>query len=195
VTRPLRFCHLTTFYPPYSFGGDAMYIYRLSHALGDMGHQVDVIHCVDSYHLLHPAKPELEFPSHPNVTTHGLESGFKWLSPLLTQHSITELLSKTRYDVLHFHNISLLGPQIMTLDTGQDRIVKMYTTHEHWLICPTHVLWKLNKKPCDTPECLRCTIAASGLALYRFAREGQQTHRSIRLAQPLHREYARRKRL
>ena len=65
MTRPLNFIHLTTFYPPYSFGGDAMYIYRLAHALGDMGHRVDVVHCVDSYKLLHPAEPELDFAEHP----------------------------------------------------------------------------------------------------------------------------------
>ena len=46
TTRPMNFLHLTTFYPPYSFGGDAMYIYRLSHALADAGHRVDVIHCL-----------------------------------------------------------------------------------------------------------------------------------------------------
>jgi glycosyltransferase involved in cell wall biosynthesis len=169
MTRPLRFCHLTTFYPPYSFGGDAMYIYRLSHALGDAGHQVDVIHCVDSYHLLHPAEPEIEYAGHPNVTTYGLRSGYKWLSPLLTHQTgrpllkgrlISEVLGNTPYDVLHFHNISLLGPQVMTLGPVNERIIKMYTTHEHWLICPTHVLWKLNTRPCDKPECLRCTIAA-----------------------------------
>jgi glycosyltransferase involved in cell wall biosynthesis len=38
--------------------------------------------------------------------------------------------------------------------------VKIYTTHEHWLICPTHVLWKFNTAPCEKPECLRCTIQA-----------------------------------
>jgi len=38
--------------------------------------------------------------------------------------------------------------------------VKLYTTHEHWLICPTHVLWKMNREPCRQPECLRCTIHA-----------------------------------
>ena len=50
-----------TFYPPYSFGGDAMYLYRLCHALGEAGHHVDVVHCVDSYHLLHPAQPPIRF--------------------------------------------------------------------------------------------------------------------------------------
>jgi len=169
VNRPLNFLHLTTFYPPYSFGGDAMYLYRLCHALGDAGHQVDVVHCVDSYHLLHPAEPEIQFAPHPNVTTHGLRSGYKWLSPLLTQQTgrpwlkekrIRELLDSKPYDVIHFHNISLLGPRVLTMESAQGRAVKLYTTHEHWLICPTHVLWKFNRRPCEKPECLRCALAA-----------------------------------
>jgi glycosyltransferase involved in cell wall biosynthesis len=167
MNRPLNFLHFTTFYPPYSFGGDAMYIYRLTHALGDAGHKVDVVHCIDSYHLLHPAEPEIKFADHPNVTVHGLRSGYKWLSPLLTQQTgrpllkekrIREVLESKPYDVLHFHNISLLGPRIMTLEPEQGQAVKLYTTHEHWLICPMHVLWKLNNRPCDSPECLRCTV-------------------------------------
>ncbi len=44
MTRPLNFLHLTTFYPPFSFGGDALQVYRLSHALADSGHHVDLIH-------------------------------------------------------------------------------------------------------------------------------------------------------
>ncbi len=169
MNRPLNFLHLTTFYPPYSFGGDAMYLYRLTHALGDAGHKVDVVHCVDSYHLLHPAEPEIKFADHPNVTVHGLRSGYKWLSPLLTQQTgrpflkkdrIKEVLASKPYDVLHYHNISLLGPEILMMEPEQGKAVKLYTTHEHWLICPTHVLWKFNSRPCEKPDCLRCTIRA-----------------------------------
>jgi glycosyltransferase involved in cell wall biosynthesis len=169
MNRPLNFLHFTTFYPPYSFGGDAMYLYRLSHALGDAGHHVDVIHCVDSYQLLHPAEPEIKFADHPNVTVHGLRSGYKWLSPLLTQQTgrpflkqnrMREVLSAKPYDVLHYHNISLLGPEVLTWEPVGGSAVKFYTTHEHWLVCPTHVLWKFNSRPCEKPECLRCTIKA-----------------------------------
>ncbi|MCI0591195.1 MAG: glycosyltransferase family 4 protein [Gammaproteobacteria bacterium] len=169
MSRPLSFLHLTTFYPPYSFGGDAIYIYRLAHALGDAGHHVDVVHCLDSYHLLHPAEPEIRFADHPNVATHGLRSGYGWLSPLLTQQTgrpclkqryIRELLNIKSYDVVHYHNISLLGPEILTLAPDRGRVVKIYTAHEHWLICPTHVLWKFNSRPCEKPECLRCTLMA-----------------------------------
>jgi glycosyltransferase involved in cell wall biosynthesis len=169
MNRPLKFLYLTTFYPPYSFGGDAMYIHRISHALGDAGHQVDVAHCVDSYHLLHPAPPEIRFAEHPNVARHELRSGYKWLSPLLSQQTgrpllkgkrIRELLDSKPYDVVHYHNISLLGPQVLALEPSRSRAVKMYTTHEHWLICPTHVLWKFNREPCRQPECLKCTLLA-----------------------------------
>jgi glycosyltransferase involved in cell wall biosynthesis len=169
MSRPLNFLHLTTFYPPYSFGGDAMYIYRLVHALGDLGHQSDVIHCVDSYRLLHPAEPEIKFDEHPNVTIHGLRAGYGWLSPLVTHQSGTPYLNRKRiqavfnkkkFDVIQYHNISLLGPKILTFESEQGPAVKMYMTHEHWLICPTHVLWKFNRRPCDKPQCLRCTIMA-----------------------------------
>src|SRR5262245_41935795 len=85
--RPLKFLHLTTFYPPYSFGGDAMFLYRLAHALGDAGHHVDVVHCIDSYRFLHRNEPEIMFTDHPNVTVYGLRSGYGWLSPLLTQQT------------------------------------------------------------------------------------------------------------
>jgi glycosyltransferase involved in cell wall biosynthesis len=167
MTRPLQFLHLTTFYPPYSFGGDAMYIYRLSHALADAGHSVDVVHCLDAYHLLHRSEPEISFPEHPNVRRHALRSGRGALSPLLTQQTgraflkttrIRELLNSKPYDVIHFHNISLLGPEVLTLNPASGTALKLYTTHEHWLICPMHVLWKFGSKPCDTPECLKCTL-------------------------------------
>lgn len=165
----MNFLHLTTFYPPYSFGGDAMYIYRLAHALGDAGHHVDVVHCVDSYHALHPADPPISFADHPNVDVHGLRSGFGLLSPLLTQQTgqpflkmrrISEIARSRRYSVVHYHNISLLGPGILGLETPGSTPVKLYTTHEHWLVCPMHVLWKFNSRACEKPECLRCTLMA-----------------------------------
>jgi glycosyltransferase involved in cell wall biosynthesis len=165
----MNFLHLTTFYPPYSFGGDAMYIYRLAHALGDAGHHVDVVHCVDAYHVLHPGPPPISFADHPNVTVHGLRSGFGWLSPLLTQQTgrpflkmgrIAEIVESRRFDVVHYHNISLLGPGILGLETPGSTPLKLYTTHEHWLVCPMHVLWKFNSRACEKPECLQCTLMA-----------------------------------
>ncbi len=146
-----------------------MYIYRLSHVLGEAGHHVDVVHCVDSYHLQHPEEPEIPFREHPNVHRYDLRSKFGWLSPLLThqtghpvlKHSrLQEIFNSKPYDVIHYHNISLLGPGVLMLEPARGQAVKLYTTHEHWLVCPMHVLWKFNRQACDTPECLRCTLMA-----------------------------------
>jgi glycosyltransferase involved in cell wall biosynthesis len=167
TARPMNFLFLTTFYPPYSFGGDAMYIYRLAHALGEEGHHVDVAHCVDSYHLLHPQKPEIDFSEHANVERHELRSGWGRLSPLATQQTgrplfkrkqIEKLMARRRYDALHFHNMSLIGPAALKIESPHGPVVKLYTAHEHWLVCPMHVLWKYNQRPCEKPDCLSCTL-------------------------------------
>jgi glycosyltransferase involved in cell wall biosynthesis len=167
MSRPLKFLHLTTFYPPYSFGGDAVFIYRLCHALGDLGHHVDVAHCVDAYHLFHRGQPPIATDDHPNVHRHELRSGLGWLSPLLTQQTghpilksarIRRLLRDQHYDVIHYHNTSLLGPGVLSMGAPGMRAVKLYTTHEHWLVCPMHVLWKFDRAPCQKPECLRCVL-------------------------------------
>src|SRR5438270_12482623 len=31
--------------------------------------------------------------------------------------------------------------------------------HEHWLVCPMHVLFKNNRELCFDPHCLRCSLA------------------------------------
>jgi glycosyltransferase involved in cell wall biosynthesis len=168
VARPIRFCHLSIFYPPYSFGGDAMYLYRLVNALARRGHEVDVIHCADAYHVLEPRKPVAQFPNHPNVTVHTLRSGWGMLSPLLSQQTggvwlkkrrILEVFLGKKFDVIHYHNISLFGPRVLQLAPDYSDFIKLYTTHEHWLVCPMHVLWKNNERLCEKPDCLRCTLA------------------------------------
>jgi len=43
VDKPLRFCMITTFYPPYNFGGDGAFVHYLSNELSKRGHHVDFI--------------------------------------------------------------------------------------------------------------------------------------------------------
>ncbi|MEP7365348.1 MAG: glycosyltransferase family 4 protein [Acidobacteriota bacterium] len=167
MKRPLRFLHLTTFYPPYSFGGDAMYIYRLAHALGDRGHEVDVVHSVDAYHQQHPAPPEIAFAEHPRVRRHELRSGWGTLGLLAIQQTgqawanestLRKIFAAKQYDVIHYHNMSLLGPDVLRYEAAGGRALKFYTTHEHWLVCPMHVLWKFNERACEKPECIECVL-------------------------------------
>jgi glycosyltransferase involved in cell wall biosynthesis len=153
---------VTTFYPPYHFGGDAMYIHRLSHALARRGHHVDVVHDRDAYYLARRDEPANPFETHANVRVFAMKSPAGALSPLLTHQTarpflkpdVRRLLDGEAYDVVHFHNMSLIGSATLRRGSG----VKLYTTHEHWLICPMHVLWKFDREPCDRQQCLACTL-------------------------------------
>ena len=49
MTSGLRFCMLSTYYPPYSYGGDGITLQRLCRALVRAGHQVTVVHDADAY--------------------------------------------------------------------------------------------------------------------------------------------------
>jgi len=144
-----------------------MYLRRLADALAQRGHEVDVIHCVDSYRVLARGEPDQQFPNHPNVTIHSLRSRWGFLSPLLAQqtgrtwlktNAILEVFFSKKFDVIHYHNISMLGPGVLRLEPNYRDFIKLYTTHEHWLVCPMHVLWKNNKRLCDKPQCFRCTL-------------------------------------
>lgn len=165
MQKPLKFCMVTTFYPPYSFGGDATFIRNLSNELARRGHQVDVIHCEDSYALLKNSDEIGEYDNHPNVRVIRLKSRAGFLSPLLTQQTgisvfkekLKSSLEENHYDVIHFHNISLIG--ITALGYGSPNAVKLYTTHEHWLICPMHILWKFDREVCVKKDCVMCQIA------------------------------------
>ena len=159
----LRFCMITTFYPPYNFGGDGILVQRLSNELARRGHLVEVIHCTDAYRLA-AAPPEEPYRDHPGVTVHGLKSRWGRLSPLLTQQTGSPLLKGKRirrilatgFDVIHYHNISLVGgPGVLKLGNA----VKLLTVHDYWLVCPTHALFRYNKTPCPGPPgCLACTL-------------------------------------
>ena len=155
---------VTTFYPPHSFGGDAMHVYRLSNELARRGHKVTVVHSVAAFDLLGPRATQGLFPNEPGVTVRPIDTSFGRLDPLATYLTGRPLLSsaqlrdalREKFDVVHFHNISLVGgPHVLSYGTG----LKLYTMNEHWLVCPMHVLWKRNREPCRKPECLRCTLS------------------------------------
>jgi glycosyltransferase involved in cell wall biosynthesis len=162
--RPLRFCMVTTFYPPCNFRGDGVFVHRLANALAEDGHQVDVIHCLDAYRLLASGPPTTEPHDHPNVTVHGLKSPLGPVSPLATHQTgrpflkagaIRRILARG-FDVIHYHNVSLIGgPGAFALGRG----LKLYSMHDYWTVCPMHALFQFNRAACDRPRCLRCSLA------------------------------------
>ncbi|HYQ72533.1 MAG TPA: glycosyltransferase family 4 protein, partial [Gammaproteobacteria bacterium] len=160
----LRFAMITTFYPPYHFGGDGNYVRQLAHILVKRGHEVDVIHDIDAYRLL-SGKPDPDpIVEPPGLQVFGMRSRAGAVSCMATQQlgrplfhgkEIARILRDRQHHVIHYHNISLIGgPGIL----GYGDAIKIYTAHEHWLVCPTHVLWRHNREPCNERQCLRCSI-------------------------------------
>ena len=202
----MKLAMVTTFYPPYHFGGDAVFIRRLSHALARRGHEVHVLHDVDAFRLLAPDREVVETPEPEGVHVHrfasrGRASGF--VANLATQQlgrpvvhgpAIRAVLEDPSFDVIHFHNVSLVGgPGIL----GYGNAVKLYMAHEHWLVCPSHVLWRHGRELCTGRECLRCQLhhrrppqlwRATGL-LEREARHVDVFYSPSRFSADKHREF------
>lgn len=164
--KKLKFCMITTFYPPYNFGGDGIFIHRLVNALAADGHLVHVVHDGDAYRLLAPDWPKSSVQNHPNVTVHTLRRGgypplellishqIGW--PMGTHRRIKAILEENDFDVVHFHNVSLMGgPQVLRYGKG----IKLCTMHDYWFVCPMHVLWRFDREACTKRTCLSCTIA------------------------------------
>ena len=161
---PLRFAMVTTFYPPYNFGGDGMGILRLSQALVRRGHHVTVIHDADAYVTLAGGEPKGAFADD-GVEIVTLRTPLGIASNLATQQTgrpvvhgerITRELRERNIDVTVFHNISLVGgPGVLQLRRG----TSLYMAHEHWLVCPTHVLWRFRRELCDEKKCVRCQLS------------------------------------
>jgi glycosyltransferase involved in cell wall biosynthesis len=156
---------VTTFYPPRSFGGDAVAVQSLSRALVRAGHHVTVVCDDDAYRTLSgdrsPAPPE----SDDGVVVHRLASRLGAIAVGLTQQigfpvvhggELRRMLDRGQFDVIHYHNVSLVGgPAALAMGRG----VKLYTAHEHWLVCPTHVLWRHRAEPCPARQCTRCQLS------------------------------------
>lgn len=170
--KRLRFCMPTTFYPPYHFGGDAIAVQRLARALVRAGHDVTVVHDVDAYRALggetalpNDALTDEEPQDDDGVSVVRLQSRVPRISALLTQQTgrpivhgrrLRTLLDSGRFDVVNFHNASLIGgPGLLHMAPGS---VRIYMAHEHWLVCPTHVLWRYRRELCTAKRCLRCEL-------------------------------------
>ena len=159
----MKIALINTFYPPYNFGGDGVYVRRFAHALARLGCDVCVLHDAETFKALAP-KPlgdlaPLDEP--PGVLVTRLESELGPLSTLLTHQTgrpvahgrALKIFFSQSFDVTHFHNVSAVGgPGILSMGSG----VRLYTAHEHWLVCPTHILWRHNREVCDRRECVKC---------------------------------------
>src|SRR3989304_4634292 len=113
----LRFLLVTTFYPPYHIGGDAVHVRYLANALAARGHEVHVEFAPEAFRLKRPRAAPSTGPAD-SVELHPIPSRFGRAQPLAayvlgrsrgTSRFHADLVRKVSPDVIHHHNISLLG--------------------------------------------------------------------------------------
>lgn len=171
----MRFGMITTFYPPFSYGGDATYVRNLAKALVARGHEVEVIASTEAYLVRSKDDGAVDTTAEDGVIVHRLRHRAGLVAPLVSQQTglpalhgpaLKQFLARP-FDVLHFHNISLMGgPGVLRMGQARARILSL---HDHWLVCPTHVFWKNRSHACDRRTCFSCSIR-SGLPpqLWRY---------------------------
>jgi len=166
----LSVTHITTFYPPTSFGGDGVQVQRLAAAQARRGHEVRVLHTPRAFRLLNRVRDVSEQGGDVGgVDVRAIDGPGGTLETLLVHQFGGPVLSRRRLErmilpaqpdrtsVVHFHNVSLVaGVRGLSLGTG----VKLYTPHEYWLVCPTHMLFRYNREICRERTCLRCALRA-----------------------------------
>ncbi len=140
----------------------------MARALAARGHRVTVVHDEDSFFNL-GGKLGGSVEAEDGVRRIGLRTESGLLSNLLTQQTgrpvmhaarLREISAERLWDIVWYNNISLVGgPGILSYGRRDDGGVSLYEAHEHWLVCPSHVLWRYNRELCDRKECLRCVLS------------------------------------
>lgn len=160
--KPKKILMVTSFYPPYHVGGACTHVYYLANELAKRGHEVHVLYSKDAYYLKRKHKPNSNnYVNHKNVHLHELKTPWGKFSPIYTyifgvlpfKEKVLDLFNQ-KFDVIHYHNISLLGPKIFQYGNAK----KIYTAHDHWLVCALNDFFTKGKICNNNIKQLGCSL-------------------------------------
>jgi glycosyltransferase involved in cell wall biosynthesis len=172
----LVFLMTSTFLPPQGIGGADLHVKNLADELTRLGHEVHVLHSADAYGIkkgAYRARSEhvTKTTGEGGVHTYAIKTPFD-LSAYVTYllgdfapltKKFEKLVNKIKPDVVHHHEISLLGYRILK-KVGD--YLNLYTAHDHWLICQNNTLLKNGREICGgnsaatlDMECFRCALS------------------------------------
>ena len=125
------------------------------------GHEVHVLHSLDAYRA---KRKETKVRSDTRgVSIHTIETRFSRSAyeayilgtsrPVIKKFH--DLVRDAAPDIVHHHNISLLGYEILR-KIGE--YSNFYTAHDYWIVCPQSNLLKNGRKVCDKPSCTVCGL-------------------------------------
>lgn len=160
----LRFLMVSTFYPPYHLGGDAVHVQYLAEALAERGHEVHVEFSPAAHRVKRRGGPGVAATAADGVHLHPVTRPSQAMSPLaaylfgdsgVVRRAHERLVRDVKPDVVHLHNISLLGLGVQAAPRGRPLL---YTAHDYWFRCPRSDLLKNGKVPCEAPRCFACMV-------------------------------------
>lgn len=155
----------TTFYPPYHVGGDAIHVKWLAEELARQGHEVHVMFSLDAYEVKRGRVSEVDIEPG-TVHLHPLRSPRGRLEIFLTylrgqsayfSREFERLLKEVSPDVVHHHNISLLGYDLLRKRASY---LNLYTAHDYWLICQRNDLFRKGHLCTGKRSSAACAICA-----------------------------------
>ena len=159
----LKIAMLTTFYPPYNFGGDGTGVHRLSMGLADRGHEVTVVHDRDAYIAIAGAVPRLgrgrsahrgdrpQIAPRQAVDATCSPTG----RPVAHARQLSDLLDGGGFDVIWFHNSPWSAAPACCATAKRSSSTR--PTSIGGLRNPCAVAGSTNAF-CETPHCLSCTV-------------------------------------
>lgn len=156
---------ISTHYPPYHLGGDAVMVDYLSRELVRRGHEVHVLHSPSVYESLrgsrmanHAAKKEDDTFVH----IHPVRGGRLQLVMTLAfdfsakaERKAIDLAKILKPDVVHWHNTKGFIGRPFAVPGA----VSLYTAHDYYLVCPRSNLIRPDMSFCRNPKaCMLCTL-------------------------------------
>lgn len=166
----MKFCMVTSFFGNHSFGGDSVYIERLCQAILRQGYEVHVAYFPGAHRSVSRGTSLRCYESPEGIVLHPLSTpGLKgaanaaWAQmtgkpgPLF--RSLEKIFRLNCFDVIHLHNISLMGAEtVLRLACSASRMATVMTMHDYWWVCPQSLFWKFRRQQCDYPQCFQCNI-------------------------------------
>lgn len=165
----------STFYPAYGVGGDAFHVKWLAEGLTRIGHGVHVLYSKDAHKIKKRGLPEKSEHSHVYIYTFETRfDGSPYVTYILGNSRLINkkfegLVKDVKPDVVHHHNISLLGYSILK---KRGDYLNLYTSHDYWLICQQNNLLKNGSEMCDGGSCFFCALRCGRPPqLWRYRKE------------------------
>jgi glycosyltransferase involved in cell wall biosynthesis len=133
----------------------------LAQELVKRGHEVHVLHSLDAYKVKRRSLPE-KAENH-GVHIHTIKTCFNlssYTAYVLGNFSLMlkkfeGLVKEVNPDVIHHHNISLLGYGLLK---KRGDYLNLYTAHDYWLICQQNSFLKNGSEICDDGSCFLCSL-------------------------------------